>query len=140
MTGAASGSNFSTVGCSIVRGRSGSTRLTRSRTSWAATSASFSSRNEMMTCETPSDEFERSSSIAADRVDGLLDLVGDLGLDLLRRGARQPGRHDDRGEVDLREAVEAELGEGERADDRQRKGDDRGKDRTADGDAKRATA
>src|SRR5436190_482132 len=35
-TGAASGSNFSTAGCSMVRGRSGSTRLTRSRTSWEA--------------------------------------------------------------------------------------------------------
>src|SRR5262245_47849104 len=62
-TGAESGSNFSTVGCWIVFGRSGSTRLTRSRTSWAAMSASFSSRNEMMTCETPSDEFDRSSSM-----------------------------------------------------------------------------
>ncbi len=63
MTGAASGSNFSTIGCSIVRGRSGSTRLTRSRTSCAATSPSFSSRNATMTCETPSDEFDRSSSM-----------------------------------------------------------------------------
>ena len=63
-TGAASGSNFSTVGCWIVLGSSGSTRLTRSRTSCAAMSASFSSRNEMMTCETPSDEVDRSSSIA----------------------------------------------------------------------------
>src|SRR4249919_4144280 len=62
-TGALSGSNFSTVGWSIVLGRSGSTRFTRSRTSCAAMSASFSRRNEMMTCETPSDEFDRSSSM-----------------------------------------------------------------------------
>ena len=41
---------------------------------------------------------------AADRVDRFLDLVGDLGLDLLRRRARQPRRHDDGGEVDLRES------------------------------------
>ena len=58
---------------------------------------------------------------AADRVDGLLDLVADLGFDLLRRGARQPGRDHDGGEVDLREAVEPKLREGEGADDGQRR-------------------
>src|SRR5687767_11107696 len=63
ITGAESGSNFSTVGCSMLRGRSGSTRFTRSRTSCDATSTFFSSRNEMMTVETPSDDVERSSSI-----------------------------------------------------------------------------
>ena len=42
-TGEAVGSSFSTIGCVTVRGSSGSTRLTRSRTSWAATSAFFSS-------------------------------------------------------------------------------------------------
>jgi hypothetical protein len=63
ITGAASGSNFSTIGWSMVRGRRGSTRFTRSRTSWAATSPSFSRRNATMTWETPSEEFERSSSM-----------------------------------------------------------------------------
>src|SRR5688572_15226757 len=63
ITGAESGSNFSTVGCSMLRGRSGSTRFTRSRTSCDATSTSFSSRNETMTVETPSDDVERSSSM-----------------------------------------------------------------------------
>src|SRR3954470_14694569 len=63
MTGAESGSNFSTVGCWMFLGRSGSTRLTRSRTSWAAMSPSFSSRNATITVETPSDEVERSSSM-----------------------------------------------------------------------------
>src|SRR6185295_16066031 len=63
ITGAESGSNFSTVGWSMLRGSSGSTRLTRSRTSCDATSAFFSSRNAMTTTDTPSDEVERSSSI-----------------------------------------------------------------------------
>ena len=49
MTGAAVKSSFSTVGCSTVRGSSGSTRLMRSRTSWAATSAFFSSVKETTT-------------------------------------------------------------------------------------------
>ena len=69
----------------------------------------------------------------ADRIDGFLDLVADLGLDLLRRCARQPGRDDDGGEVDLREAVEAKLGEGEGADDGQRERDDRREHRTTNG-------
>ena len=63
----------------------------------------------MMTVETPSDEVERSSSMPLIVLTRFLDLVGDLGLDLLRRGAGQPRRDDDGGEVDLREAVEAEA-------------------------------
>ena len=62
-TGAASGSILSTRGCWIVFGSCGSTPFTLSRTSCAATSVSLSSRNEMMTCEMPSDEIERSSSM-----------------------------------------------------------------------------
>jgi hypothetical protein len=58
--GAASGSCFSIVGCVIVRGSSGRMRLMRSRTSCAATSAFFSSRNVTTTCEMPSAEFELS--------------------------------------------------------------------------------
>ena len=45
---------------------------------------------------------------AADGVDRFFDLVGDLGLDLLGRRARQARRDDDRREVDLGEAVDAE--------------------------------
>ena len=46
---------------------------------------------------------------AADGVDRLLDLVGDLGLDLLGRGAVEPrGDHDD-GEVDLGEPSSPSL-------------------------------
>ena len=133
-TGAASGSNFSTVGCSIVFGSSGSTRLTRSRTSCAAMSASFSSRNETMTCETPSDEFERSSSMRADRVDRFLDLVGDLGLDFLRRGAGQARRDDDGREVDLRKAIEAELVNAKAPTTVSDEDQDAGKNGTLDGD------
>ena len=62
-TGIESGSIFSTVGCSMSFGKSGSTRLILSRTSCAATSTSFSSTNWMKTCEMPSDETDRNSSI-----------------------------------------------------------------------------
>ena len=61
-TGAESGSIFSTVGWRTVRGSCGSTRLTRSRTSWAATSTFFSRRKLATTTDTPSDEVDRSSS------------------------------------------------------------------------------
>ena len=56
-------SSFSTVGCRTVRGNCGSTRLMRSRTSWAAMSAFFSSLNETTTCEMPSDEVDVSVSM-----------------------------------------------------------------------------
>ena len=69
---------------------------------------------------------------AADGVDGFLDLVGDLALDLLRRGAGQTRRDGHGREVHLRQAIDAELAEGERADDDQREDQDRGKDRTTD--------
>src|SRR5262249_27817092 len=62
-TGDASGSILSTRGCWIVFGRRGSTLFTLSRTSCAATSVSFSRVNMMMTCEIPSDEMERRSSM-----------------------------------------------------------------------------
>ena len=62
-TGAASGSIFSMTGGSASRGNWRSTLLTRSRTSWAATSAFFSSSNEMTTWETPSEEIEISWSM-----------------------------------------------------------------------------
>ncbi len=110
ITGAAVKSSFSTVGCSTVRGSCGMTRLTRSRTSCAATSAFFSSLNDTTTCEMPSDEVEVSVSMRADGVDGLFDLVGDLGLDLLRRGAGQPRRHRDGRDVDVRESDRRRAG------------------------------
>src|ERR1043166_2180836 len=62
-TGAASGSILSTRGCWIVFGSSGRTPLTLSRTSCAATSVSFSRTKLMATCEIPSEEVERSSSM-----------------------------------------------------------------------------
>ena len=54
---------------------------------------------------------------AADGVDRLFDLVGDLGLDLFRRGAGEAGDHRHRGEVDLGEAIDSELEVAGRADD-----------------------
>ena len=71
---------------------------------------------------------------AADRVDGFLDLVGDLRLDLFRRGSGEPRRDDDGGKVDLREPVQPEAGKRECADDGQRERDDGRKDRTTNGD------
>ena len=62
-TGAASGSIFSITGGSASRGRSRSTVLTRSRTSWAATSGFFSRSKLTITWETPSAEIEISWSI-----------------------------------------------------------------------------
>ena len=49
-----------------------------------------------MTSETPSEEIEMQLVDAADRVDRLFDLVGDLGLDLLRGRADQTGGDGDR--------------------------------------------
>ena len=62
-TGAASGSILSTRGCWMVFGRRGSTPFTLSRTSCAATSVSLSSRKDTITCEMPSDDTERRSSM-----------------------------------------------------------------------------
>src|SRR5215213_8332476 len=62
-TGAASVSSFWTMGSSAVSGRSPVISPTLSRTSCAATSAFLSRRNVMKTCETPSTEVERSSSM-----------------------------------------------------------------------------
>ncbi len=47
----------------MLRGSSGSTPFTLSRTSWAATLLSLSSRNPTKMIETPSDETDRSSSM-----------------------------------------------------------------------------
>src|SRR5262245_18631103 len=51
------------IGWSMSRGRSPRIWLILSRTSWAATSTLFSSANWTKTCETPSVETERSSSM-----------------------------------------------------------------------------
>src|SRR5882672_3905268 len=62
-TGVASVSSFWTMGTSAVSGRSLTMRSILLRTSCAATSAFFSSTKVIKTCETPSIEVERSSSI-----------------------------------------------------------------------------
>src|SRR5437764_6363907 len=62
-TGVASVSSFWTIGISAVSGSSLTIRSTLLRTSWAATSAFFSSRNVIKTCDTPSTEVDRSSSM-----------------------------------------------------------------------------
>src|SRR5262249_50868371 len=69
---------------------------------------------------------------AADGVDGLFDLVGDLGLDLLRRGARQ-SRGDGNGrEFDTREALYRQPVIREDAQYHQRHYEHRGEDRATD--------
>ena len=77
---------------------------------------------------------------AADGVDGLLDLVGDLGFDLLRRRAGQARRHRDRRDVDVGKAIDAEAAEREQADDGQREDEHPGEDRAAERRAMPATA
>ena len=54
---------MSIVGCVTVRGSSGTMRLTRSRTSWVATSAFLSSVKATTTWETPSEDVDVSVSI-----------------------------------------------------------------------------
>ncbi len=72
---------------------------------------------------------------AADRIDRFFDPVGELGFDFLRRRTGKPRRHDDGGEVDFREAVEAELREGKGADDRERNDENAREHRTPDGES-----
>src|SRR5262249_20637346 len=69
---------------------------------------------------------------AADRVDGFLNLVADLGFDLLRRSAGLDSRHENRRDVDLRVPIDAEEGEREHANDGQRQDEHCRKDRPAD--------
>ena len=106
----ASGSNFSTVGWSIV--------LRQQRQDAVDAVAHFLRGDVGVLLEQERDDDLRDALRrgraqlvdAADRVDRFLDLVGDLGLDFLRRGAGQPRRDDDGREVDLREAIETEAG------------------------------
>ena len=108
------------------------TRLTLSRTSWAATFASFSRTNETTTCETPSDEFEVSVSMP------LMVLTASSTLSVtsvsICSGAA-PGRRvvttTDR-DVDVREAIDAEPREREQSDDDEREDQDPGEDRALD--------
>ena len=62
-TGVASVSSFCTIGTSAVSGRSLTIRSILLRTSCAATSAFFSRTKVIKTCETPSSEVERNSSM-----------------------------------------------------------------------------
>jgi hypothetical protein len=71
---------------------------------------------------------------AADGVDGLFDLGADLGLDLLRRRTRQLGDHADGREVDLGEAIDAELGITDDTEDEHHQDQHGGEDRAPDAD------
>src|SRR6185369_66913 len=67
---------------------------------------------------------------AADGVDGLFDLVGDFALDLFRRRARQSRRDCDGREVHLRQSIDSQLAERERANNSQREDENGRKNRT----------
>src|SRR5262245_46656123 len=69
---------------------------------------------------------------AADGVDRLFDLVGDVGLDLLRRRADQARADHDGRKVDLRKAIDAELLVGEPAHHDQGENDHGREDRSFD--------
>ncbi len=69
---------------------------------------------------------------AADGIDGVFDALGDLGLDFLRGGAGIRHRHDDGGQVDFREEVDAQGEEREDADHHQRDDQHGGEDGTFD--------
>ena len=76
----------------------------------------------MMTCETPSDEVERSSSMPL-MVLTASSILSVISVSISSGAAPgQPRRDDDGGEVDLREAIEAEPRERERADRRSARG------------------
>ena len=67
----------------------------------------------------------------ADGVDRFFDLVGDLGLDLFGSSAHESRRDRHEGEVHVREAIDAEVHEGEQAHDDERENEHRREDRTA---------
>ena len=111
-----------------------STAAMRSRTSCVAASMSRSSLKVAMTMELPAPETDRSSSRPCDRVDGLLDRLGDQHLDFFRRGAGQLRADEDRRQVHRREAIDAQPQVAGRADDDQAQDQHRGKHRTLDAD------
>ena len=75
----------------------------------AATSMFRRSSNSTMTIDWPGPGDRAQLADALHGVDDLLDLAGDLGLHLLGGGAGQLGADADGGEVDGREAVDAEA-------------------------------
>ena len=105
----------------VVGGRSRRTVATRSRTSWAATSMS---RLEVEGRDDERAALARRSSAARSMPSTVLTAssmgCGDLGLDLLGRGAGEGGAHADGRQVDGGEAVDAELEVAGGADDDQR--------------------
>ena len=117
MTGAWSLSNFETTGGRISRGRLRTAMATLSRTSWAATSICA------VQVEGDDDDHGAAAGDRAqlldplDRVDLLLELLRDLGLHLFGGGAGQLDAHVDRGQVDGREAIDAEPEPAGRAHD-----------------------
>ena len=77
-----------TIGSSMVRGRSVRMRATASLTSLSARSVSTSSRNSMVVVDDAFGDRRGDVLDAGDAGDRVLDPLGDLRLELGRRGAR----------------------------------------------------
>jgi hypothetical protein len=112
-TGEASRSNLSTSGVSVPSGRVWRIELILSRTSWAPTSPFLESSNCTVTTETPLLGRRPQFLDAADRVDDVLDRLGDRGLHLFDAGPRQHGGDRGDGEVDAGEQVHAQAAVGD---------------------------
>ncbi len=93
------------------------TVATLSRTSCAATSVFFSRMNVTQHLRHAFARDRLELVDPADRVHRLFELLADLGLDLLRRGAGHTRDDRDGRKVDLRETIDAELGVAGDADD-----------------------
>ena len=65
--------------------------------------------NWTKTCETPSLDTRAQLFDPADGIDRFLDRIRNVGLHLIGSGARQSGHHHDRRELDLGEAIHAEV-------------------------------
>ena len=105
---------------------------TLSRTSWAATSGSFSSTKVTNTWETPSAESDRSSSMPLTVLTASSMRRVTCGLDLFRGRAPQRGGDRDDREFDLGEQVDAQLAVGVEAHYDQRQDEHGGEDGPAD--------
>ena len=125
--------NLEMIGGSRVVGKSGGRPWRRGRGHPGRRSSMSRSRLKVtMTKELPGRGNGAQLLDALDGVDGLLDALGDLGLHLLGGRARQGGADRDGGQIDRREAIDAQAEIAGGADHHQRQDDHRREDRPAD--------
>ena len=134
MTGIEPVSNLSTIGGSVPSGRSARIVLTLSRTSCMPTSPFFASRNWTVTIETPFGRGRPQLVDARDRIDDVLDRLGDRGLHLLDTGPGQHGRDRANREIHVREQVDTQLAVRKQAQHHRDRHQDPGEDGTIDTD------